>query len=49
MTEKLIQINDQDHIQISDADPKVRLLSAFAHLYDVNVVVKDAEKEDKEK
>ncbi|RZG88590.1 glycerol-3-phosphate 1-O-acyltransferase PlsB [Acinetobacter sp. WCHAc060033] len=49
VTEKLIQINDEDNIQISDADPKVRLLSAFAHLYDVNVVVKDAEKEDKEK
>lgn len=46
--EKLIDIDAEQNINISKADPKIRLLSALAHLYDVNVV-KEAEKDVKDK
>lgn len=46
--EKLIDIDADQIISISNADPKIRLLSALAHLYDVNVV-KEPEKEAKDK
>ncbi|MBJ9953797.1 MULTISPECIES: glycerol-3-phosphate 1-O-acyltransferase PlsB [unclassified Acinetobacter] len=46
--EKLIDIDAEHNITISKADPKIRLLSALAHLYDVNVV-KEAEKDVKDK
>jgi glycerol-3-phosphate O-acyltransferase len=46
--EKLIDIDVNQVISISNADPKIRLLSALAHLYDVNVV-KEPEKEPKDK
>jgi len=48
VAEKLITLEADQSIKISNADPKIRLLSAFAHLYDVNVV-KEPEKESKEK
>lgn len=48
VAEKLITLEADQGIKISNADPKIRLLSAFAHLYDVNVV-KEPEKESKEK
>ncbi|MDQ9819609.1 glycerol-3-phosphate 1-O-acyltransferase PlsB [Acinetobacter bereziniae] len=46
--EKLIDIDADQIISISNADPKIRLLSALAHLYDVNVV-KEPEKNSKDK
>ncbi|MDA3442315.1 glycerol-3-phosphate 1-O-acyltransferase PlsB [Acinetobacter bereziniae] len=46
--EKLIDIDADQIISISNADPKIRLLSALAHLYDVNVV-KEPEKDSKDK
>jgi len=46
--EKLIRIDPSQNIHISNADPKIRLLSTFAHLYDVNVV-KPAENDVKDK
>ena len=48
VAEKLITLEADQSIKILNADPKIRLLSAFSHLYDVNVV-KESEKDGKEK
>lgn len=47
--EKLINIDENQQVNIANADPKIRLLSALAHLYDVNVMKNDEPDEVKTK